>query len=79
MTYKPLPFPDRYVDRLTVSAPQAFGRAVREAAARQGLSTADFVRLAVAERAVDAGIAVPRLPILSNSTFVPDRIQRRGK
>ncbi|MGY4476347.1 hypothetical protein [Bradyrhizobium sp. USDA 3364] len=79
MTYRPLPFPARYVDRLVVSAPQDFGRAVREAAAKQGLSTADFVRLAVAERAADAGIACPRLPILSNSTFTPDRITRRVK
>jgi hypothetical protein len=78
-SYRPLPFPPRYVDRLTVSAPRDFGLAVREAAAKQGLSVADFIRMAAGERTVAAGVACPRLPVLSNSTFTPDRIQRRHK
>jgi uncharacterized protein (DUF1778 family) len=74
MKYQPLPFPDRYSDRLIAAVPAPFGRAIRAAAARAGLTVADFVRVAVAERATEGGIECPRLPILSNSTYTTARL-----
>ncbi|MDB5652477.1 MAG: hypothetical protein JWQ94_90 [Tardiphaga sp.] len=56
----------KFTDRIGIAVPSRFSEAVHRAADAQGLSVADFARLALSDRMKRAGVEHDRLPAISS-------------